>query len=228
MTGRFVSWPYVQAFFRGASVAIVGSGPSCTHNEPGFVDSHDLVVRVNNHRTGYLQGNRTDVHFSFYGTSIKKAPGDLAREGCRLCLCKLPNSQPLESAWHRAHGKLNGIDYRYIYEFRKDWWFTETFVPDDAHFLAKFEMLGNHQPTTGFAAILDVLACAPRSIYLTGFDGFSSGIHNVDEPWDKKEKNLDDPIRHRPDVEMQWLREHADKFSFDRTMRKLLLEAAAA
>lgn len=227
MTGRFVGWPYVQEFFRGASVAIVGSGPSCTHNEPGFVDSHELVVRVNNYRLGYLQGNRTDVFYSFFGTSIKKASGELHRDGVRLCMAKLPNSQPLESEWHRKNNKPLGIDYRYIYEYRKDFWFTETFVPDDAHFLAKFELLGKHQPTTGFAGILDVLACEPRSVYLTGFDGFSSGIHNVNEPW--REKNTDDPIRHRPDLEMQWLRDNAGRFplSFDRTMQELLLKVAA-
>jgi hypothetical protein len=144
----------------------------------------------------------------------------LKSDGVTLCLCKLPDSQPIESDWHRRNGKLVGIDYRYIYRNRAAFWFCDTFVPDDARFLAKFDLLGRHQPTTGFAAILDVLACEPRSVYLTGFDGFASGIHNVDERW--KPGDPTDPICHRPDLELQWLRENRARLSFDKTLAALL------
>ena len=218
---RFVRFEYVREFFRGASVAIVGSAPSCLDNETGFVDSHDIVVRINNHKlSSAKQGLRTDVHYSFYGNSIFKASGALRAEGVHLCMCKLPNSKPLTSEWHERHWKPEGVDYRYIFRNRAAWWFCDTFIPDDSRFLAKFELLGKHQPTTGFAAILDVLECEPRSIYLTGFDGFTSGVHNVDEPW--REKNTDDPICHRPDLELQWLEANADRFTFDKKLTELL------
>lgn len=225
---RFVDFERVGKYIAGNRVAIVGSGPSVLDNAPGFVDSHDLVIRVNNHKCGERAGFRTDIHYSFYGGSIRKTADELKAEGVWLCLCKLPNSQPLESEWHRQNGKLAGIDYRYIYEKRAAWWFCDTFIPDDAHFLAKFELLGKHQPTTGFAAILDVLACKPRSVYLTGFDFFTSGIHNVDERW--SQKNTDDPICHRPDLEANWLRQYNGEvpMQFDRTMTGLLIAAAAA
>lgn len=225
---RFIDFHYVRSLLRGNRIAIVGSGPSSLDNEPGFIDGHDIVVRVNNYKTGAAQGFRTDVHYSFYGTSIKKSAEDLKRDGVWLCMCKLPDSQPIDSEWHRKRGKLAGIDYRYIYQSRKDWWFCDTFIPDNERFLAKFELLGKHQPTTGFAGILDVLECEPRAVFLTGFDFFTSGIHNVDEP--HRVKNLDDPICHRPDLEAQWLRDNASKYplTFDKKMTVLLFEKVAA
>ena len=71
------------------------------------------------------------------------------------------------------------------------------------HFLRSFELLDGHISTTGFAAILDVLACEPASLYLTGFDGFTSGLHNVSDKW--KPGDPTDPIGHRPEMELAWL-----------------------
>jgi hypothetical protein len=210
----------VVALLKGRSVAIVGSGPGCTENAPGFVDSHDVVVRVQNYKLGPGQGYRCDVHASFYGTSVTKSRDDLIADGVKLCLCKLPNSQPIESEWHRARGKMAGIDYRYIYQTRRGWWPCPVFIPDDERFLAKFNLLGQHQPTTGFAAILDVLECEPASVYLTGFDGFSSGLHNVDQAW--RPGDPTDPICHRPDLELAWLKANRHRFTADKRLTALV------
>lgn len=217
---RFVSFSEAAAFFAGKRVALVCSGPGCAENEPGFVDGHDVVCRVNNWKPGRAQGVRCDVFYSFFGTSIGVTAEQAKAAGVKLCMSKLPDSQPIESEWHRARGKLAGIDYRYIYRRRAEWWPAPVFVPDDARFLAKFELLGKHQPTTGFAAVLDILECEPRELYLTGFDGFTSGVHNVDEPW--REKNTDDPICHRPDLELEWLRANANRFTADRRLAATL------
>jgi hypothetical protein len=217
---RFVPFSDAVDRLRGRRVAVVGSGPGCLDNAPGFVDSHDVVVRVNNYKTGTAQGVRTDVFYSFFGTSIRKTREELQRDGVTLCMCKCPNSKPIDSEWHERNGKLLGIDYRYIYRNRASWWFCDTFVPSDEHFLRGFNLLGRHQPTTGFAAILDVVACDPASIYLTGFDFFTSGVHNVDEAW--REKNTEDPIRHRPDLEAAWVREHSRLFTFDHKVEAAL------
>lgn len=218
---RFVPFSDVAERFRGKSVAIVGSGPSVLRNAPHFVDSHDVVVRVNNYKTSPESGMRTDVHYSFYGSSIRKPVVELRANGVQLCMCKLPDSKPLESEWHVRNNKPEGIDYRYIYRQRQHWWFCDTFVPDEARFLAKFELLGKHQPTTGFAAILDVLECEPASIYLTGFDFFSSGVHNVTEQW--RQKNTDDPICHRPDLERDWIAANAHRFKLDQKLAEMIL-----
>jgi hypothetical protein len=219
---RFITFAEAAQRFAGRTVAIVGSAPSCAANAPGFVDSHEVVVRINNYKLGNGQGFRTDAFFSFFGNSIRKSREDLQRDGVTLCMAKCPNSRPIESKWHEERGKLHGIDYRYIYEARRAWWFCDTFVPDDAHFLRGFDLLGRHQPTTGFAAVLDVLAARPRSVYLTGFDFFRSGVHNVDEKW--RAGDPGDPICHRPDLEAVWIAEAAKRepLRFDRTLEKLM------
>lgn len=203
---RFVSWPDVVQRMRGKRVAVVGGAPTALQNEPGFVDGHDVVVRVNNYRTGERQGHRCDVWYSFFGGSIEKTADEAKRDGVTLCLCKCPDSKPINSEWHEKRGKQNGVDFRYIYRNRDAFWFCDTWIPDDARFMRSFNLLGGHIPTTGFSAILDVIDCDPASLYVTGFDGFTSGLHNVNEKW--RPGDPSDPIGHRPDLEMEWLRTH--------------------
>jgi hypothetical protein len=201
---RFLMRSELRPWFEGKSVAIIGSGPGVLDNAEGFIDAHDVVVRVNNYRIALPgTGKRTDCFYSFFGTSIRKTVPELVRDGVKLCMAKCPNAHALESEWHVRNGKIHGVDFRYIYERRASWWFCDTYIPTIDAFLAKFNLLDRHIPTTGFAAILDVLGCNPRRVYLTGFDGFRSGVHNVDERW--RERNLDDPIRHKPERELRWL-----------------------
>jgi hypothetical protein len=206
--------------FRGKRVAVVGSAPGVLRNAPDFVDAHDIVVRVNNYKLGRAQGYRCDVFYSFFGGSIRKGSGELRRDGVDLCVCKCPDSMPIDSAWHRVRGKVNGIDFRYIYKQRKDWWFCDTWIPSDEHFLRTFNLLGQHIPTTGFSAIIDVLRLEPRSVYLTGFDFFESGMHNVDELWRRGDET--DPIGHRPLVERAWLfsNRHSFPMLFDQCLEQ--------
>jgi hypothetical protein len=224
VTARFVDFAAVQQRLRGKAVAIVGSAPSCLDNKPGFVDGHDEVVRVNNFKLGTAQGRRTTIHHAFYGSSIRSKREELKASGVTLCMCKCPNSKPLSSEWHERNNRPNGVDYRYIYRNRANWWFCDTFVPTDEHFLRGFNLLGQHQPTSGFAAILDVLACEPRSVYLTGFDFFTSKLHNVNERWEGK--NPDDPIRHMPEREAAWVfsNAHLHPLLFDRRLIALKKE----
>lgn len=205
---RFLQKSEVRPWFEGRRVCIVGSGPGVLDNEEGFIDGHSVVVRVNNYKLKMpATGMRCDVHFSFYGHSIRSRAVDLINDGVSLCLCKCPNADNvIQSEWHRRRGKAHGIDFAWIYQERAKWWFCDVYVPTVDAFMVKFNLLGGHIPSTGFAAILDVLGWNPGSLYLTGFDFFASGIHNVDEPW--REKNRDDPIRHVPDRELQWLAEN--------------------
>ncbi len=87
-------------------------------------------------------------------------------------------------------------------------------------FLASFELLGRHIPSTGFSALLLVMGCAPASVYLTGFDFFASRVHNVDEPW--RPGNPDDPIGHAPERERAWLRAHRDRVTCDATLTEIM------
>jgi hypothetical protein len=206
--------------FEGQSVAIVGSGPGCLENDPGFIDGHDVVVRVNNYKVGGTLGYRTDVFYSFFGKSIKKDRAELIADGVRLCICKCPDAQFLDSDWHKKNNKPHGVDFRYIYEDRKAWWFCPFYVPPLDEFLASFDLLERHIPSTGFSALLAVRALAPRSVYLTGFDFFSSRTHNVNEPW--RPGNPDDPIGHSPERERLWLRANSAGITFDKRLTEIM------
>lgn len=212
---RFISRSDARRWFEGRRVAVVGSGPGVLQNVPGFVDGHDVVVRVNNYKLSRAAGFRTDVFYSFFGRSIRKTVDELKRDGVTLCMCKIPNAHAIESDWHRRHDQMIGVDYRPHFERRKDWWFCDTYIPTVEEFRVSFDLLGGHVSTTGFAAILDVLSFAPASVFLTGFDFFRSGIHNVDERW--RAGRNDDPIKHVPERELQWLARNASAHpvSFD-------------
>lgn len=217
---RFITKEEVVAFFKDKSVAIVGSGPGCLDNAPGYIDSFDIAVRVNNYRLSEPTGFRTDAYYSFFGSSIKKSADELKRDGVRLCLCKCPNAKFMESEWHRKNNKPHGVDFRYIYEDRKSWWFCDTYIPSLFEFYDSFELLNKHIPSTGFSALLLVLSCDPESVFLTGFDFFASRIHNVTEPW--RPGNPDDPIGHAPELERAWLAKNIARVKMDAALTRIM------
>lgn len=218
---RFVSRDDVAPVFAGKSVAIVGSGPGVLENSAGFVDSHDVVVRVNNYKLTPATGKRTDVFYSYFGTAIKKTAAELSRDGVKLCMAKCPNAAAIDSPWHAQRKKYSGVDFRWIYEKRSDWWFCDTYIPSLEEFTQQFELLNKHVPTTGFSAILNVLSFKPASLYLTGFDFFTTGIHNVNERW--KPGSAADPIGHRPRYEREWLKSNrAPNITYDRRLSVLM------
>lgn len=221
---RFVSRSDVRARFEGKRVCIVGSGPGVLENTPGFIDGFDQVIRVNNYKLSEAAGHRCDVFYSFFGASIKKALSDLKRDGVTLCIAKCPNAHAIESQWHRDKNKMLGVDFRWIYQRRANWWFCDTLVPTVEEFLATFRLLDNHIPTTGFAAIIEVLNFLPRELYLTGFDFFRSKVHNVDEAW--REGDPSDPIKHEPEKELQWLSQSAARYqlSFDPMLSRAIAD----
>ena len=222
----FVNYDFITDFFRDKSVVIFGSGPSCFNNDAAAIDNYDVIVRVNNYVfKGYESqvGHRTDVFYSFFGSSIKKSVEELKEQGVKLCMSKLPNAKPIESEWHIRNKQPYGVDYRYIYKQRAAWWFTDTYIPETESFMELFNLLKNHQPTTGFAGIWELLRLPIKSLYITGFDFFSSMQHNGLERW--RPKNLDDPLRHEPDREAVLLKKWAsenDKIRLDKTLRNKL------
>ena len=224
----FCSRDEVRRMLAGKKVAIVGSGPGVMGNESGFIDSHEVVVRVNNFKLFEATGWRCDIFYSFFGTSIKKSPEELLAAGVKLCMAKCPDARFIESEWHVKHGKEVGIDFRHIYRRRADWWFCPVYVPTVAEFMESFDLLGQHIPTTGFSAILDVLACEPRAVYLTGFDFFASGVHNIDEKW--RPGDPTDPIGHVPERERDWLFANINNhpITMDRALNEALERASHA
>lgn len=218
---HFLKWDDVLEFFNDKSVAIVGSGPSCLQNKGSRIDNHDIIVRVNNYKIDPAKtGRRTDVHYSFYGNSIKKTSLELQKDGVKMCMCKCPDARFMESEWHNQHNAEHGVDFRWIYAKRAGWWFCDTYAPDLDRFMEYFYLLNNHIPSTGFQCILEILKTNAKSIYITGFDFFSSRVHNVNERW--QPGRPDDPIRHMPEYERKYLVELEDeRVIFDDTLQKM-------
>lgn len=216
---NFLTHEQVSERFRDKRVAIVGSAPSCTENKPGYVDSFDLVVRISNYKLIDGTGTKTDVHYSFYGSSIRKTKEELMEDGVTLCMCKCPNAKVMES----PNGSPIATDFRYIYKLRKDFWFCDTYIPTNEQFMKYFDLLGQRMPTTGFACIQDILSFPIKEVYITGFDFFISKISRVNEPW--RPGNPNDPIGHVPRKEARWLKENLSYYpiTLDDKLRSLLL-----
>ena len=110
-----------------------------------------------------------------------------------------------------------GGDFRWIYENRQDFWFGPVYIPTVDDFMKYYNDLGGHVPTTGYSCILDVLRCDFKELYITGFDGFHSKTHNINEGWRDK-KHRYDPVCHVPEVEIKRIKElgKRDNIKLDR------------
>lgn len=204
-------------------IALVGSGPGVLDNETGYIDdSFDTVVRVSNFKLTRNTGKRVDIHYSFYGSSIKTDRDVLINAGVKYCIAKCPPGQVFESPFHRKRGTINSINFDYIYESKRDWWFCPTFIPDESELHAGFDLLSGHMPTTGFSALLLLMKMNPAEIYMTGFDFFTSKIHNVNEKW--RESTDNSPIRHRPDLELQFVMSYRNELRFDKRLSTIIDE----
>ena len=197
----------IRAFFRDKRVCVVGSAPSGLDNDGEYIDSFDVIVRVNNYKTkgrdkhgrnydftGNI-GSRTDYHYSYYGGAIRKTNEELKRDGVKAFLCKCPNDVCHVTEWHKQNNQIQGGDFRPIYRRRADFWQdTPVYIPHKAHYMQLFEILNKHVPSTGLACIWEVIGGKPKELYITGFDFMTTPIHNVNETWKKGRE--DDPVKH--------------------------------
>lgn len=229
---NFISLDQMRARFKGKSIAVIGSGPTALLNSGEHIDSHDLIIRIQNYKMRGFEsqvGSRTDVHYSFYGMSMRKTANELKEDGVSLCMCKLPDGAlPFSSPWHRQNNKQHGVNYRYVYTARAAFWFCDTYVPSLSRFMELFALVQNeddkypgHQPTTGFACLLELMQCETKSVYVTGFDFFTSNKHNLNESW--APKSPDDPIGHRPLKELKLLKKiFPANWKADRSLEELM------
>lgn len=170
---------YVKAFFKNKKVLIMGSAPNVSKLDAAFMESFDIICRVNNYSV-FNSCNRTDVYASFFGKSIKVHAGKLKDQGCKLLMCKCPQGEnTVKNPDGTVNDKLSG-SYDWIYEFRQDWFNTtgiSYYIQTKENFNKNNIPLGQIC-TTGVAAILDVFRCNPKYLYFAGFDFAMSGIHN--------------------------------------------------
>jgi hypothetical protein len=208
-----ISLLQMREFFNGKRVAIIGSAPSCLDNRGDVIDGYDAVIRINNFKIAGFEkqvGERIDVHYSFYGNSIRTDFNDLKKRGLKLHMCKCPNSRPYVSQWHIENkGPKDDCAYnfRYIYNLRDNTWVAPVYIPSEEHYLTLWEFVNRASPTTGFACIWEIMQTDAAEVYITGFDFFTSRMHNVNEHW--KKGRDDDPLRHRPDFELERVKQWA-------------------
>lgn len=235
---NFVNKDYIKQFFKGKRVVIFGSAPSALDNIGPEIDKYDIIVRVNNYKIKGFEknvGTRTDVFYSFFGSSIRKTKEELIEDGVKLCMCKIPNAVCHPTEWHKKKGFKYGYDFRYHHKKRENWWFCDTYIPTYEQYMEYFELVDRHVPTTGFGAILEVIGCEPSELYITGFSfmkcvgcgehgwdctcGQHLVKHNVNEKW--RCKNPDDPIRHEPGKEYKLLEQYAKEKPFIKLDKEL-------
>lgn len=231
----------VRDIFYKKRVCIIGSAPSGLDNNGSYVEDFDVIVRVNNYKTRGTNkrgltydftdslGVRTDYHYSFYGGSIRKTQEELKADGVKGHLCKCPDDICHVTGWHVENKKIHGGDFRGIYRRRKGFWFAPLYVPEKAHYLTLFNLLGGHVPSTGFAGIWEIVNSQPKELYVTGFDFMQSKLHNVNETWLEGDPN--DPVGHVFNKEcelfVKWVKEYGF-ITTDRWLTEVIRESTKA
>lgn len=210
--------PFVRKFFYGKSVLLLGSAPSVINLKPEFMESFDIIVRVNNYRN-FNSCTRTDVFYSMMGGSIKKTCAELKKDGVKFIFCKNPfaNVQVLNS-----DGSINYLesqDMRKVYLVRKHWFELPYYIQSEKNWRWITAKIGKIC-TTGLAALVDIVRYLPNRVHMAGYDFFSSGMHNIDipshfKPW---------PKHHDFKAEMLFVRHFMKSHPFitcDETMQRI-------
>ncbi len=159
-----------------ATIAIVGNAGYLAGIEQGdYIDSHDLVVRMNNFLTaGYERqvGSKLDVFLTTFHTDIELKRPEL--NSARLIVASVP--------FNWARRRSNTLKHRHaefitlgLSQLRR----REAYVPDATYFHSLQVSLGSY-PTTGAMGLLlavDFLLPVCERLYITGFSFFEGQSH---------------------------------------------------
>lgn len=176
----------VEEFFKDKKVIILGSAPCVTNANELYLDKFDIIVRTNNY-THFNKCKRTDVYYSFFGSSILDVEKKLMEDRPKFLFFKYPFN--FDFTRHKKSKEIPGKsgNFKYIQELRFDIIKNYNhFAQSQANFISNFIAIGSI-PTTGVAAIFDVLRYQPKELHIAGFDFFASGKHNINQPWTPKE-----------------------------------------
>jgi len=168
----------LQKYIFNKNILIVGGSPSANNKPQEWYDKFEIIVRMNNYKKA--NNARTDIYFSYFGRNIKKTPLELMRDGVKFLINKCPNSDMTNSL---SQYNVNMADYRWIYDFRQNWWFRPLVSLSEDQLINQIKLLDGYMPTVGFSAILFFLDKV-ETVTIIGFDCFESKIHNLDERWD--------------------------------------------
>jgi len=176
---------------KGSSVAICGSAPSIQDNRDGYIDKHDIVVRMNNFKLLRSCGEKKHIYYSYFGKAIRKNASEINE--FEVVMCKYPE---VDFTGHTYGETDAGYSENFIkfYENKKSFFnkiFVPVWKPRLSEWTQNFLSIGRI-PSTGLSCILDILRFKPKKIYITGFDFFSTMMHNVNEPITQKELSRHD------------------------------------
>jgi hypothetical protein len=208
--------PYVHDLIHGKSLLVLGSAPSVINLTPDFMESFDLIARVNNF-TWFNPCKRVDIWYTMAGGSIRKSIGELNDSGCKLCFLKNPFDHIV------GFDKLTSIDFRNTYIRQRRHWFEHPwYIQKKENWIWLVNQIGQIV-TTGLSAIVDLYRFGPSRMHLAGFDFFSSMRHNIDIPVHLKQW----PKHHDFFAEMLFCRQFVRQFSditVDDTLAKIFTE----
>ena len=213
--------PWVRHFISGKSVILLGSAPSVVNVKADFMESFQIIVRVNNYRH-FNSCTRTDIFYSMMGGSIMKTPGDLKKDGVKFIFCKNPFRQITVLNPDGSKNYLQSVDCRGSYISSKNsrikWFEIPYYLQTEKNWrwlTAKINKIS----TTGLAALVDIHRYKPSKMHVAGFDFFSSGFHNIDmpchiKPWPKHHDFLAEML-----FAKDYIAEHG--ITCDSTMQKI-------
>jgi len=165
-----------QPEFQGATLAIVGNAGYLSEQRQGtLIDSHDLVLRMNNFRTaGYERqvGRRTDIFMTTFHSNVVLDNPELKEARWIVASMPMNFAKDRPSGLQQRHGEF--ITAGLLRMKRRT-----VFIPEIEQFLQVRQRIGRY-PTTGAMALLlaaEYLLPACKSIYVTGFSFFEGRSH---------------------------------------------------
>ena len=159
-----------------ASVALVGNAGYLAELRQGrFVDSHDVIIRMNNFRLAGFEeavGHRTDVLLTNFHKDIDFS--NPALHQASVIVSSSPNNfqRTPERGLFIRHGERITTGMLKLGA-------SVVFAPDTERFLGWIEQIGRY-PTTGAVGVfllLDYLLPVIKTAYVTGFSFFAGRSH---------------------------------------------------
>lgn len=173
----------IANYFKNRSVIILGSAPSVVNAKADYLSKFDVIVRVNNYEP-FNECKRTNVYYSFFGRSIQRVRERISKWGKPDFLFF---KYPFDFCWlkHTNGQEIAGKsgDFRFIQKSRQaELAENDHFIQTQANFISNFCAVGCI-PTTGVAAVLDIIRYQPKEVHIAGFDFFKSKMHDINKPW---------------------------------------------
>ena len=170
-----ISHREVKKYVSGKSVIVLGSAPCVANVTADQLREFNIIVRLNNYKH-FCKCHKTDIYYSFFGSSIIKSEQQLKKDGCKFIIHKYPY---IDFTKHHKHQDGIALDCRDS-KYERDWNIPQYRVPK-TNFITNY-MMADRMMTTGVSAIVEMIRLG-GNVTIAGFDFFESGIHNLDEKW---------------------------------------------